>query len=89
MRVPGLQVQGLHEQGKPDVTARSPKLTALDQAVLAAVPEDGRGRRATVVRCTMRVPSGQVRPDAKTTTEILRGLEAIRLVRESGGWWRR
>jgi hypothetical protein len=64
------------------------KLRPLDERVLAALPEPtAAGVRARHVAAAVyaRVTGAEVRE----AREILRGLEAVGLAYQAGGWWRR
>lgn len=57
----------------------SPPLTSLDRRVLAMI--EHRPRRARYIAEKTRQPLSDIRL-------ILRGLEHLGYVRQSGGWWR-
>lgn len=69
---------------KPERAALAPRLTALDERVLAEVPAD-RSVRLSAVHEAM----GRRLATEQEVREILRGLEALGLVSSRWGWWRR
>jgi hypothetical protein len=65
------------------VTALVPRLTRLDERVLGHLQGAfGRGTRARWIATRERLELDEVRA-------TLRGLEAVGLARQTGGWWRR
>ncbi len=70
----------------------TPRLTALDERVLAALDPDVGVRLAKVAARVYR-PGRHRAPTTGAELDelagILRGLEHLGLVRQAGGWWRR
>lgn len=64
----------------------TPRLTALDERVLGALPEHGSLRLRALLAANPVLRSGDPREDV---LGILRGLEAVGLASGRGGWWRR
>lgn len=60
----------------------TPELTHLDRRVLDAVPygRNGPGKRGSQIAKRLRV-------DAIECRRVLRGLEHLGHVRQTGGWW--
>lgn len=64
------------------------ELTPLDERVLAALPESGAGVRATSLLWPVWLRSPGLN-GVYEIREVLRGLEAIGLAVNRGGWWSR
>lgn len=72
--------------------ALAPRLTALDERVLANLPENGAIRTGALARLVYRPGRHRTPTSAAELAEldgILRGLEHLGLARSAGGWWRR
>jgi hypothetical protein len=70
----------------------TPRLTALDERVLAQLPQDGARRARDIARDVYRRGSlrcATTQAEMDELVGILRGLEHIGLVAQAGGWWRR
>ncbi len=71
----------------------SPRLTPLDERVLAALPSAGEtGLRARTVTARVNAKRGRVSAPTEAElreSEILRGLECVGRARQDAGWWRR
>ena len=61
--------------------ALEPRLTKLDERVLAMLPSQPPGVRASRIAKRLREPASEVRL-------ILRGFEHLGKVQQRGGWWR-